>query len=145
MKKIVFSILVLFLLSALIVPVFASAIDPIVPQTCSIGTPAKCCGDNPPCKNASCPCGIGDFFQLLVNIYKFIVVWLATPLGIIAIMVGGIMIMVSAGNPNLMGTGKKILYAAIIGLILAYGSYAIINFILKVALGYNGAWDVLPK
>ena len=32
---------------------------------------------------------------------------LATPLATVAVIVGGILMMVSGGNPNLMGLGKK--------------------------------------
>jgi hypothetical protein len=45
--------------------------------------------------------------------------------------------LISAGNPNLLGSGKKVLYSGIIGLVLTLGSYAIINFILK-AIGGKG-------
>jgi len=48
--------------------------------------------------------------------------------------------MISAGNPQLFGTGKKILYTSIIGLVLVFCSWLIINFIMS-ALGYSlGAW-----
>jgi len=65
------------------------------------------------------------FFQMLTTIYNFIVWILATPLAVIALIIGGILMMISAGNPNLMGTGKKILYSAIIGLALVFCSYLI--------------------
>ena len=89
---------------------------------------------------AGVPCTIDKFFSMLVEIYSFIVWQIATPLAIIAIIVGAIFMMISAGNPNLFGTGKKILYAAIIGLVLVFGSYLIIDFILK-ALGFKGDWS----
>ena len=46
---------------------------------------------------------------MLVKIYRFIVTMIATPLAVISVIVGGVMMMMSAGNPNLMGTGKKII------------------------------------
>lgn len=86
------------------------------------------------------PCTINDFFNMLGKIYKFIVVDLATPLALIAIVVGAVYMMASAGNPGMMGKGKQILTYAIIGLILAYGSYMIINEILKW-VGFSGSWS----
>ena len=65
---------------------------------------------------------------------------IATPLAVIALIVGGIFIMISAGNPNLLGNGKKILYAAIIGLALVWGSWLIIDFILHT-IGYDQSWS----
>ena len=88
------------------------------------------------------PCGISDFFTMLGNIYSFIVYMIATPLAIIALTIGGIFILISAGNANLMSKGKQILWAAIIGLFLVWGSWAIINTILCTILGYC-AWHTL--
>jgi len=87
-------------------------------------------------------CEIVDIFKTLNNIYTFLVQTIATPLAIIAITIGGIFILVSAGNPNLAHQGKQILLWAIIGLALAWGSWVIINFILTT-LGYQGAWYTL--
>ena len=74
---------------------------------------------------------------MLGNIYSFLVLQIATPLAVIALIVGGVLMMISAGNPNLMGTGKKIFYAAVIGLALAFCSYLIIKVVLS-AVGYTG-------
>ena len=77
-------------------------------------------------------CTIGDFFTMLGKIYDFIVKDIATPLAIIAITIGGIMMMISAGNPNLMATGKKIFWSAVIGLALVFCSWLIINTVLTM-------------
>ncbi len=74
---------------------------------------------------------------MLVRIYQFIVTWIATPLAVIAILIGGILWMISAGDPNLMGKGKEIMKWAIIGLVLVFCSYLIIDFILR-AIGVSG-------
>jgi hypothetical protein len=94
-----------------------------------------------PCGHGN-PCTIGDFFTMLHRIYNFLVTMIATPLAIIALTVGGIILMTSAGNPNLVSLGKKILWAAIIGLFLVWGSWVIINFIMEI-LGYSGTWHTL--
>ncbi len=96
-----------------------------------------------PCGNPGQPaCTIEDFFIMLARIFNFIVLWVATPLAILMITIGGVMIMISAGNPNLAGLGKKALMWSIIGLALVFCSWLIVNFILKT-LGYEGAWNVL--
>ena len=96
-----------------------------------------------PCGKAadgSDACTICDFFVMLARIYDFLVKWIATPLAILAVTIGAVALMISAGNPNLAGTGKKILYAAIIGLVLVFLSWLIINTILS-ALGFQmGSW-----
>lgn len=85
-------------------------------------------------------CTIGCFFAMLANIYNFLVKMIATPLAILALTIGGVILLMSAGNPSAVGLGKKIIYSAIIGLVLVYCSWLIINVILT-AIGFNlGSW-----
>jgi len=131
MKKIFLPIFLFCLLSIIFIPVLVNA-DGLCDDTIDNGIV--------PCGNTvACPCTIGHFFVMLARIYKFIVYQIATPLAIIAITIGGILMMISAGNPNLMSTGKKVLYSAIIGLVLVFCSYLIIKFILT-AIGYQGSF-----
>lgn len=97
-----------------------------------------------PCGNTkACPCEIGHVFVILWGIYNFIVYWIATPLAILVLTIGAILLLISGGNPNLVGMGKKAIWSAIIGLILVFCSWLIINTILK-ALGYSlGDWSTL--
>ncbi len=115
MKKLYLSIVILCLLTIISAPLLVKA------------------GGLVPCDTT---CGISDFFTMLNNIYTFIVSDIATPLAGLAIMIGGGLILISAGNPGLLGTGKKIFWAGVIGLALALGSKIIINFILD-AIGYK--------
>ena len=121
MKKIFLPIIVLCLLLAIFIPISSRAA--IVN-----------CGNS---SDGSDSCTLANFFTMLGTIYSFIVNNIAAPLATIAITVGAILIMVSAGNPNTMGNGKKVFWAGVIGLFLALGSKAIINFILS-AIGYTG-------
>lgn len=132
MKKILISIALVCLLAVIFVPFLVKASGGLVPCNPTCDKDGNCRGE----------CDICSFFQMLVNIYKFIVFDIATPLAIIALIVGGVFMMISAGNPNLMGTGKKILYAAIIGLFLVFASYLIIDFILNT-IGYTQDWSSL--
>ena len=91
-----------------------------------------------PCNGPNCT--ISSFFIMLDRIYTFIVWDIAGPLAIIALTIGGIMMMISAGNPGLMGTGKNIFWTAVIGLVLVFCSWLIIDFVLK-AIGFTGNWS----
>jgi hypothetical protein len=108
-------------------------------QACGL---VPCGQTSPDGKTIPCPCQFEHIFVLLNKIYNFIVKMIAAPLAVIALIVGGILIMISAGNPELLGKGKKTLYAAIIGLALVFGSWVIINTILSL-IGYQGAWSIL--
>ena len=129
MKKI---ILVFLLLALVFLPGLSFAKEETIVQ----------CGNGNPSDPGFRPCGIGDFFGMLVRIFNFIVKWIASPLAIIMLTIGAVMLMASAGNPGLAGLGKKTMGAAIIGLILVWGAYLIIDFILK-AIGYTGNWKTL--
>jgi hypothetical protein len=94
-----------------------------------------------PC-GVSCECTISNLFLMLARIFDFIVKFIATPLAILMLTIGGVMLLISAGNPNLAGIGKKILWASIIGLVLVFCSWLIVSFILG-ALGYTGTWNTL--
>jgi hypothetical protein len=89
------------------------------------GTGIVPCGNTP-----ACPCQLGHFFIMLAKIYNFLVLMIATPLAVLGLTIGGILILISAGNPNLAGLGKKTLWASIIGLLLVFGSWIIIKTIL---------------
>ena len=93
------------------------------------------------CGNPGQPqCTICNFFETLIYIYNFLVLSIATPLAIVGVTIGGVFILISAGSPNFLGLGKKILWSAIIGLFLVFASWVIINTILSV-IGYQmGAW-----
>ena len=98
---------------------------------CPTGGFVTCSGDT------TCPCTWDKVIEMLKKILNFIATEVALPLGTIAIIVGGVMLLISAGNPNLAGMGKKIVYSAIIGLVLALCTTLIINWILDT-LGYIG-------
>lgn len=129
MKKIYLVILSLLLFVVFIFPQFTiAAYDPakgLVP--CGHGTPTYATDGS--C-TANCPCTINDFFKMLADLYEFVVWYIASPLAILMITIGGVLMLVSAGNPNLFGLGKKTVYAAIIGIILVFGALLIINSIL---------------
>ena len=133
MKKNILIVLVLLFVVILIAPqiIIARGFNPekgIVP-----------CGK---AANGSDACTITDFFVMLAIIYDFIVKWIATPLAVLMLVIGGVLMLISAGNPVLLKKGQDFFWAAIIGLVLVFCSWLIINFIMT-ALGYQGAWNVL--
>lgn len=86
-------------------------------------------------------CTIDEFKKTVNNVISFLVFCIATPVAIFMIIVGGLFLIFSAGNPERIGVGKKILLAAIIGLMLMYMAYGIVKLILTVL----GATKYLPS
>jgi hypothetical protein len=125
MKKIFLSIAAFLLLSLIFVPVIVGA-DGLVP-----------------CNGTDKPCTMEMVFTMIGGVYSFIIK-LAAGLATLAATIGGVIILISAGNPSLSGTGKKIFYSALIGLFLVLGSWLIINLVLT-AIGYKNVanWSTL--
>ena len=84
-------------------------------------------------------CTLADFFQMIVRIYKFMVYIIALPLAGLLILLGGVLILLSGINANWFTTGKNILWGTFIALALIFGSWLIINVVLK-AIGYQLQW-----
>ena len=129
MKK---NLLIGLFLVLFLIPVLALGQAPFV----------RCGNGDPIIVNGKCTncCTICNFFETLIYIYNFLVLSIATPLAIVGVTIGGVFILISAGNPTLMGKGKQILWSAIIGLFLVFASWVIINTILSV-IGYQmGTW-----
>ena len=80
------------------------------------------------------PCTFSDLLGIIPAIIDLLIKYIVVPLATFFLIVGGIALMASAGNPNLASTGKKIMFTAIIGLFLALCAWLIINTIVK-ALG----------
>jgi len=126
MKKI---LLIAIFLSLILIPTLASALcdtsgGGIVP-----------CGQSDSNGKIACPCTLGHVFLIFSRIYDFLVKYIATPLAVLGLVIGGVLLLLSAGNPGLAKMGKDAIIASVIGLCLAYGSYLIIKTILA-AMGY---------
>lgn len=116
MKKYFLPIITVCVLAMTFSPFIALAKCPDGIVTCS-GTP-------------ECPCTWDKVAEMLQKILNFIVFTIAVPLGTLAIIIGAIVLMTSAGNPGRAAMGKTIIWSAIIGLLLALTTRLIINFIL---------------
>lgn len=71
-----------------------------------------------------------DFYILIGNIIRIALSFVGF-LSVIFIVVGGIMYIVSTGDPSRIQRAKNIIEKAIIGLIIALVSFAAVTFIAK--------------
>lgn len=126
-------------------PVFVSADTP----TTVLEPTAETC-DCSKAYSSACKkyCGnyqVNDVLELLVRISK-IILGIVGALALLAFVVGGVMFLVSAGNKSLVERGKSTIIGAVIGLLVVFASYTIINFTAK-AMGidatkniFNSSW-----
>ncbi len=81
--------------------------------------------------------GTSDLKAAVINIIN----WVLGLLGIIAVimvLVGGFQWMTAGGNEDKVEKSKKIISAAIVGLIIILLAWAIVNFVLKTASNVSG-------
>lgn len=67
--------------------------------------------------------------QLISNIIS-ILIYVVGIASVIVIIIGGIMYVVSAGNPDSVKKAKDAILYAVIGLVVAFSAFAIVNFVI---------------
>ena len=79
-------------------------------------------------------CTFNDLLGLIPKILNIIWKQITVVLATLFLTIGGIVLLVSAGNPELKNLGKRIIIGTVIGMALIYCSWLLVDFILK-ALG----------
>ncbi|MBI2123708.1 MAG: hypothetical protein HYU04_00430 [Candidatus Wildermuthbacteria bacterium] len=81
-------------------------------------------------------CNFCSVFQLITGIINFFVLPPPAGFGVVPliatllILVGGFYILIAAGRPNLQSQGKSIITAVVIGLLVVYIAWVVVNSIL---------------
>ena len=89
-------------------------------------------GQTPPACNNLC-----DLIGAFINVIYFamsVAIFIITP---ISLVVGSIMVLISGANPEMLGSGKRVLKGTVIGLVIVLFSYLIVATIVTV-LGITG-------
>lgn len=95
-------------------------------------------------------CTICHLFQGVSNIVDFLLKNIAFPLGVVAILYGGFMMMTSGGSEEKVKKGKTALQYAVIGIILAFAGWLIVGTILsslvldKAVWPFSKEWNTIP-
>jgi len=87
-------------------------------------------------KSAS-ECGdytVNDFVKVGLNIANWIF-GIVGSLTLLMFVYGGFMFLISAGSSDKVSQAKKIITAAIVGLVIVFASYVIVKFVLGDVLG----------
>jgi len=96
----------------------------ILPQASG---PSRCAG------LSATECGdyqVNDFIVLAANVARWIL-GIVGSLTLIMFVYGGVLFLISAGSSDKVSQAKKILTAAVVGLIIVFGSYLIVKFALS--------------
>lgn len=95
------------------------------------------------------PCNLCNLIVLINNIVRFLLFDLGLPIGVIAMLVAGYFFLTAGGSEQQIKQGKDTLKYAILGLIIAFGAWLIIDTILRglvVPGGFleSGFWNKFP-
>jgi len=134
-KKISAAILVisslLFISSSITVRAQGNILPPASGTSKCAGQNATYCGDYT----------VNDFVVLAINIAKWIM-GIVGSLSLVMFVYGGFMFLISGGSADNVNKAKKIIIAAIIGLIIVFSSYLIIKFVLET-MGVSWSGQIL--
>lgn len=76
------------------------------------------------------PCQICHLFVMLDGTIDFILFNIVFPLGTLLLVIGGGMFMLSSGEPQKITSAKKILFSTIVGLIIIFSSWLMVNTLM---------------
>ena len=100
-----------------------------------------------PCGGIGQPfCSFCDLFKLIGNVFQFIVGTLVPIIAVAMAVWGGYKILTAGFNPDQIKSARQMLYNTFIGLIIVYGSFVAVSYIvgffaksaLKVDYGFHG-------
>lgn len=83
-------------------------------------------------------CGVNDFVALAIAGTKLFL-GLSGSVALLFFVYGGVMFLISAGNPERVSKGKQILIGSVLGIIVIFTSYTIIGFVLSAFEIQGGA------
>ncbi len=154
MAKILFSLLLVFIIAGMILPTIALAdgtyvtsdgktvcYDGFVPCGKQVYVEGKL-DSNGKCDGTGTKtqvyCQFCHFFVMINGIIVYVLTHIVPFLAILMLVVGGIMYYFAGAKPNMLGQAKSLLTGVVIGLFLIYGAYIIVGTFLSV-LGVTNA------
>lgn len=133
-KKIIATVIFILVFSVGIQLAGAAGLVPSASGTASCDGTATYCGDYT----------LDDFIRLAVLVSQWIL-GIVGSLSLIMFIYGGFMFLISSGSSDKVGQAKKIIVAAVIGLIIVFSSWLIIRFVTQ-AIGatktFNGTMSI---
>lgn len=90
-------------------------------------------------------CNLCQFIVLVNNVVEFLLTILILPACVIALIIAGILLLTATGDPTKIEKGKDIFKYAVMGIIISFGAWVIINTLLGKILntGYL-PWNDFP-
>jgi hypothetical protein len=131
-RSFIFGICILGLFLILMIPALAQ-------------DPEGASGNLVPCGTSanSNACSLCDLYVLVKRVINFLLFGLALPIAVVMMLLGGMYILTSMGSEERIKQGKAAIYNTVIGAVLAFAAWLIINTILTT-LGFKFTWTEIP-
>lgn len=115
-------------------PLLKKFLIPTLITTAFVATPFIAqAGLLPACATGAGRCGFNDIVQTFVNFAKMILGFVGTAV-LVYFVYGGFVWLTAAGDSTKISKGKEIIVNTVIGLIIVFGAYTIVQFVFR-ALG----------
>jgi len=125
----------------------------------AFASPVQAAGGTPGSEGNIVPCGntpatmctLCDLYVLVRRVTNYLLFAFALPVAVIALLIGGILLLTSGGSPDKIKRGHAAIYNAVLGLILAFAAWLLINtvaqtFLFKVPFTTGiKQWFDIPK
>lgn len=88
------------------------------------------------------PCTLQDMFTTAGRLYQYVIFVIALPLAMILIIIGGVWILTSGGNPGRIQKGQGMIKMTLAALAIIFGAWLAINTLFHL-LGFTapgGSW-----
>lgn len=95
-----------------------------------------------PCGGPGDPCEFSDIIVLINNIISFLLFNLAIPVSAIMFAAGGFMLVTAGGNEGKIAKAKEIFSSVLIGLLIAFMAWIIVQTLL-CAVGLDSGYSLL--
>jgi len=101
-------------------------------------------------KDVACPCvkegacSAIDFMRVVFNASQLLFK-IAGAVALLMFIAGGFMLIISSGNQTYVDRGKEILRAAVIGLVIIFTAWIIINLIIVLLAGPEAGGTIFSK
>jgi len=91
------------------------------------------------------PCTLCHLFVLFKRIVDFLAKDVLFPLAVLMIIIGGVMFLTAAGDPGRIGNAKKILTAVVIGLVIIFLAWLIVDTIIGVLVRTDNPFGMVLR